>query len=121
MRWSRLTWLMVSSESPSRPPPPGDTQTRLWGAQTDTWMPHQKILQTWSSRAPESQISGEGAEAQGLKIHRPSLHPMRPLSPLQPGSQSQPPALKKVPKAVEKNSPQPRSNQGRPSSSLGEL
>lgn len=68
---------------------------------TDTWMPHQKILQTWSFKAPESQIS-KGARGPGSQIHRPSLRLVRPLTPLWPGSQSQPPALKKEPKAVEK-------------------
>lgn len=75
-------------------------------------------LELLSPRITDFRGEGRGP---GSQIHQPSLYPMRPLSPLRPGSQSQPPALEKVPKAEEKNSPQPRSNQGRPASSLGKL
>lgn len=60
---------------PQSAPTPRRYTDQAWGAQTDTWMPHQKILQTWSSGAPESQISGEGAEAQGLRFIGPPSIP----------------------------------------------
>lgn len=113
---------MVSSESPAGPHPQGNTQTRLWWAQTRHLDAPQDSTDLGSLRPQNPhRFQGEGREAGSQTtsaLPPPSHETSQPTAAWVPVSA--PTALEKVPKA-EKNSSPARSNQGRPASSLGKL